>query len=61
MQISSGEGGEVKHEPHHAYPELNATRAYLTGEEYIFTFTKKGMWHYHNHFESKATGMIVVE
>lgn len=61
MQISSGEGGEGVHEDHHAYPELNAKRAYLHGEEYRFTFAKKGMWHYHNHFESKATGMIMVE
>lgn len=49
------------HPIHTAYPEFDAKRGYKKGENYSFTFTKKGEWKYHDHLIAAHRGTVVVE
>jgi plastocyanin len=49
------------HPWHTDYPEFDSGGAIASGAEFKFTFTKKGTWGYHNHFNSTHTATIVVE
>ena len=48
------------HPQHTANPELNVGEV-ASGESKTFTVTKKGEHGYHNHLNSRDTGMLVVE
>lgn len=49
------------HPWHTDYPEFDSQGAIAAGAEYKFTFTKKGTWGYHNHFNSSHTATVIVE
>jgi plastocyanin len=48
------------HPTHTLYSEFDALRGIGSGEEYSFTFDKKGSWEYHDHMNPSLTGTITV-
>lgn len=48
------------HPFHTDYPGFDALRPYKPGESYSFTFTRVGIWKYHNHLNPTHYGSIVV-
>ena len=40
---------------------FDACRRISEGKSYLFTFTEKGSWKYHDHVNPRLTGTIVVE
>ncbi len=50
--------GSDPHPTHTMHSEFDQLKA---GDEYSFTFTKKGSWGYHNHIRANARGIITVE
>lgn len=49
------------HPTHTDYPDFDARGCYEIGSDYAFTFTKKGVWGYHDHLRPSSTGVIIVE
>lgn len=49
------------HPTHSDFPEFDQKQSVAKGENYIFTFDKKGSWQYHNHLSPSAKGVVVVE
>lgn len=49
------------HPVHNNYSEFDPKKGYVKDESYIFTFTKKGVWSYHNHLNPESIGKIIVE
>lgn len=49
------------HPIHTKYGEFDAKEGIAPGETYTFTFTQKGEWGYHDHLDSSARGVVVVE
>lgn len=49
------------HPVHSNLPEFNQKQSVEKGENYSFTFTKKGRWDYHNHRSPGNIGNIIVE
>ena len=57
------------HPTHTVYPELggcigskfDACKGLANGEPFMFTFTHKGSWKYHDHLNPSLWGTIVVE
>lgn len=64
--------GSDNHPTHTLYPDSDIKKCWdedntslifdqcKNGESYTFTFTKEGVWGYHNHSNARATGTIVV-
>jgi len=50
--------GSDPHPTHTIHSEFDQLK---TGDEFSFTFTKKGTWGYHNHLRANARGTITVE
>lgn len=49
------------HPTHDIYPEFDPQRALKLGESWSFTFTKEGIWRYHDHLLPSLSGTIVAE
>lgn len=49
------------HPAHTAYQEFDAQKGIAKGEDYVFTFTKAGVWKYHNHLIPSDTGTVIVK
>lgn len=49
------------HPQHSDLPEFDSLKAIPQGESYLYTFTQKGTWGYHDHLNPSALGTIVVE
>jgi len=49
------------HPTHQIYPEFDARRPIIPGQDFMFTFTKTGEWTFHNHLHSTQTGLIIVK
>ena len=58
---SSGSSMWIGSDPHPTHTQHSEFDQLKTGDEYSFTFTKKGTWGYHNHVRANARGTIVVE
>lgn len=50
--------GSDPHPTHTAHPEFDQLKS---GNEFSFTFTKKGTWGFHNHLRPNARGTVTVE
>ena len=50
-----------EHPTHEIYPEFDAKKPLDHGINYSFTFTKRGVWQYHNHLNPRAGGNVIVE
>ena len=48
------------HPTHEIYPEFDPKNVIRPGENWNFTFTKPGMWKYHDHINPEFTGTIHV-
>ncbi len=48
------------HPDHTLYPEFDAGRGLLPGEEWTFTFKQAGAWKYHDHLSHEVRGKILV-
>lgn len=50
------------HPSHTIYPEFDQYKSTERGQKsFTFVFDKVGSWAYHNHLNSSATGLVVVE
>jgi len=49
------------HPTHEIYSEFDPKTVVRTGETWCFTFTKAGIWHYHDHLFPEFTGTINIE
>ena len=49
------------HPSHTSYPGFDSGFSVLHDSDYVFTFTKKGTWGYHNHYVPSRGGQVVVE
>lgn len=49
------------HPTHTDYPEFDAKKNIAPGETYSFTFTKTGVWGYHNHLNPAQKGTVIVK
>ncbi len=58
---SSGSSMWVGSDPHPTHTQHSEFDQLKTGDEFSFTFTKKGTWGYHNHLRANARGTITVE
>lgn len=48
------------HPTHEEYSEFDSKTAIAPGGSWSFTFTKKGVWDYHDHLKSSCGGVITV-
>lgn len=60
--------GQAAHQPvsnphpvHTDLPGFAARKGLVTGEEYLFVFTKVGTWGFHDHLNTALRGSVVVE
>lgn len=51
----------ANHPTHEIYPEFDAKKPIPQKSTYSFTFTKPGVWNYHDHLESSKTGTVTVK
>ncbi len=49
------------HPTHEIFPEFDPKTVVRAGETWCFTFTKPGIWHYHDHLFPEFTGTINIE
>lgn len=49
------------HPAHQALPGFDALEGFSEGESYSYTFTRTGVWQYHNHLNPRYGGEIIVE
>jgi plastocyanin len=49
------------HPTHGIYPEFDPKGEVAPGASWSFTFTKAGLWPYHDHLHPNVTGTISVE
>lgn len=49
------------HPSHGLYPDFDAKSEVAPGASWEFTFTKSGVWKFHDHLSARHTGKIVVE
>ncbi len=49
------------HPTHEGYPGLDSMMEVAAGREYSFTFTRRGIWGYHNHLDRTEGATIVVQ
>lgn len=49
------------HPSHEILPEFDNKKSIGNGENYEFTFTKVGVWKYHNHIKPSSVGTVIVE
>ena len=49
------------HPTHGIYPELDPQKPIKPGDSWRFTFTKIGVWKYHDHLNPQITGEITIE
>lgn len=48
------------HPTHRIYYEFDPKRPINSGKNWSFTFTKKGIWRFHDHLYPRATGVVIV-
>ncbi|OGD87908.1 hypothetical protein A2870_03950 [Candidatus Curtissbacteria bacterium RIFCSPHIGHO2_01_FULL_41_11] len=48
------------HPTHGIYPEFDPKKAVGPGKSWSFTFTKAGIWKFHDHLNPEITGTITV-
>lgn len=48
------------HPTHEIYPEFDPKAPIAPGESWVFTFTKSGVWRYHDHLRPTFTGSVLV-
>jgi plastocyanin len=56
MQVASD-----PHPTHQNLPELGSGAVVPVGEIFSFTFTETGRWDYHDHLNTAARGVVIVE
>ncbi|MBI4093703.1 cupredoxin domain-containing protein [Candidatus Kaiserbacteria bacterium] len=49
------------HPEHSMYPEFDPKEPIASGDSWTLTFTREGIWGYHDHLRSYFTGVIYVE
>ena len=49
------------HPTHSIYPEFDPQKPVKPGQSWSFTFTKAGIWRFHDHLSPEITGTITVE
>src|SRR3989344_1416653 len=49
------------HPTHTDLPSFDSKQGTAMGQNYVFTFTQKGTWSYHNHIKASDTGTITVK
>lgn len=49
------------HPTHQIYPEFDPRKSIKAGDSWGFTFTRPGIWKYHDHLQPQISGEIIVE
>ena len=49
------------HPTHEIYPEFDPKKPLAPSTNWSFTFTKKGVWRFHDHWNPRATGVVIVD
>jgi plastocyanin len=49
------------HPTHEIYPEFDPKTVVRSGETWCFTFTKAGIWNYHDHLFPEFSGTVIAE